>query len=294
MEPSLWSSLLDEILDLVVDQLVNTARSMRGSHYRSWHRTFKRQLSWLSFTTKRWARCCRPYLFERLVLKSPDDVLFLYHLLCSPLSGWLAPHIAAIQLELSTDKASQVVCSRFITSIIPTLQELTYTYTASYKETPCHFNSLSVLLRASRCAQHLRQFSLENYQFTSFPVLLRLLISMQKLESLTLRRITWTTPVDAVSDEHPTACQGAFRHLRNLRVESCTQLWPFTWVFGAAGCMYQYEWHRSDNHTTSDDISALSRLMHLLIEPLGEAGRSSLDYNRGAESRGVGKFIYLI
>ena len=189
----------------------------------------KKSLVACALTCSYWAKILRPFIFERITLRGPEDLTFLQELIS--LRGDAIAHAIHdlhiqeidspwIHRALSTlpRKLLEVVFLRLSTAI----SEKHANYNA---RPPAFFNLLPALCSQFKKVEHLK---LEGFRFNTFAAFATCVSSFEAITCLECSRITWAQP-----PRDGTLTTRAGWLLVRANAISVSEPWPLAWLFTA-------------------------------------------------------------
>lgn len=230
-----WREALPELLLLIFEQLIHNLRDDLESNISPFQRReIRTTILRTSLTCVDWSRILRPILFDRLVLHTPYDIHFLSQMLSSPISGWLVD--AVVELTFFANNASDptsglVVSSPIWKRLLRTTRSLqSIGFESHTGKLPFSWIGRPFL----RNVGYVRELRLDNVLFPSFSSLLRVIGSMEMLETVKLYFVDW--PIDESAEEgpQPPSCHASFQRIRYLDAFECTDNRAFTWMYAGA------------------------------------------------------------
>lgn len=187
-----WTNALPELVALILLQLRYHFEEIYLAAVDKRH-LFKCQISRLSMTCRQWSRVLRPLVFVTLGLHTQADVAFLFLLLTSPISSWLAEHIAYIELILDDEARGQIQVSSWLCRCLH--ESMPGIKTLYFKGRVSASNKIPVFPWRERI--FLRGFlgvvniHIEKLRFPSLASLLRLISDMPNLETIWCQETQW-------------------------------------------------------------------------------------------------------
>ncbi|KAI0088173.1 hypothetical protein BDY19DRAFT_994099 [Irpex rosettiformis] len=195
----------------------------------------KHELGLCSLTCRYWARRCRPLVFQKLKLESPDDartLLEYVHRPGSDIAVWMKSLIL-VQKEPSYPW-THLIYLRF-SAKIPQLVEITHIlqgpkHDPSETQRPRRIHSLHPSIPKSLPSLYNRcsRAHLDGLHLRSFSNFIHLVGTLNACTSL------WCTDVSWFEQAEPTRRialrAGKRRIMRDILLNNCTDVWVYTWL----------------------------------------------------------------
>ena len=99
-----WENPIPELVDMILSHI---RWDCEHFDFRTDTKMFKSEVAQLSLTCKLWSSVFRPYLFQRITLRSREDLPFLLAMVKSPLSRWLASSFISIIVDAGGPEAQR-------------------------------------------------------------------------------------------------------------------------------------------------------------------------------------------
>lgn len=266
---------------MILDRLLDP---WSESSHTAFHVT-QRQLSTLSLVCQHWSGRLRPTLFGRRLIRTSADVQFLLDVMQSPLSDDLAGHIVHVECEhQSTDPMPL-----FWKSLVRHLESVR-SFSISCRlgdkdeDSPPLFSF--VLRPCPTSLTQLTQLKLRRCRFASFSALFRTVGNLPCLRDIELHRVLWRKKCELI---RPPSCTAAFRFVRFLRIDHCTQHWPFAYIFAAAITRHGYSWKLGVDEEVPIDISTIVQIIQALPQPF-PGDDSGIIFKRRSHRDGSGMY----
>lgn len=181
-------------------------------------------------TCRRWLQVCGPSVFGTVCFRSHEDVDGLLSSLDSTGNRFCPIGRYANNLLLDMSHAEEpwdhLVWGK-LAQKLPCISSLSFYNSARTMSLPAHplMSSLSTSLYAWNFPA-LRKLRIDNYEFSSFKDLLRLIRNLSALAHLECNNIQWRRSAGL------SHCTGTHSKLECVRMNSCTATWPmlFAWM----------------------------------------------------------------
>ena len=193
-----------------------------------WNSKKRHLLSRLSLVCKAWSCTLRGALFQQLTLRSISDVQFLIDVLVYPLNSFQGVRHFIKVLILDDVPTSYEPMALKLTTLFPLLPA-TRRVTCSSSHWPSTPLFTTAARRSFLKLTGLAELLLEHQRFPKFMSLASLLAKIPRLETLTLRNVTWSLLHDS-RDLRRRGIRGLPK-LARLFMDSCSQHWPPVFLF---------------------------------------------------------------
>lgn len=106
---------------------------------------------------------------------------------------------------------------------------------------------------------------MDNVRFPSFSSLLRVIGSMEMLETAKLYFVDWPTDESTEGGLQPPSCRASFQRIRYLDAFECTDNRAFIWMYAGASLGYKYCLRLGENERVPQDVEAIAQLVYGLF-----------------------------
>ncbi|EKM53035.1 uncharacterized protein PHACADRAFT_210776 [Phanerochaete carnosa HHB-10118-sp] len=217
----------------------------------------KHAASVLSLISRVWSRHFRPRLFARLSLWDEEDFRMLYGILRSPLSAWLAEHVATLSFRMN-DFPSRPVWTALL-RLLPACRCVLHT-----PDHPSGLVSHSASLKSS--LRSITSLDLRHCHFPSFRTLLRVLADITYLETVRLYDVTWSGDAPMAAEAASNICSGSFNHAREVQQVNCTSnLAVAAWILAAASTRYSFARRRTAGPVVPAETWVVIKLIQMFL-----------------------------
>ncbi|EKM48041.1 uncharacterized protein PHACADRAFT_266573, partial [Phanerochaete carnosa HHB-10118-sp] len=199
-----------------------------------------------------WSRRFRPRLFAQLELKTEGDDRTLYGIVRSPLSAWLAEHIAVLRFSRIGPRGYPLWTA--LLRLLPACRNISHDFGGKpVRMLLSHSPGLKSSL------QSITSLSLYNCTFPSFRTLLRILADITYLKNVYF--------TEAASN----VCTGAFSHVCSVQMWSCTNNMAVpAWILAAASTRHSFTRRRA----VGPETWAIIDLIQTFFKDDGKLGHS--------------------
>ncbi|EKM61738.1 uncharacterized protein PHACADRAFT_248537 [Phanerochaete carnosa HHB-10118-sp] len=248
--PRHWERLPTELRDHIYGLLPRSDR--------------KTGFSALSLVSHTWCRRFRPRLFARLTLITEGDDRTLYGMVRSPLSAWLAEHIAVLHFDRIGPRGYPLWTA--LLRLLPVCHDVWHDFGGKpVRVSLSHSAGLKSSLRS------ITSLTLRYCNFPSFRILLRILADITYLEEVDLSGVTWSGDGLTTADAASNVCTGAFSHVRSVI------MWNYTnnvavaaWILAAASTRHSFTRRRTVGPAVPAETWAIIDLIQMFFKDDGE------------------------
>lgn len=231
----------------------------------------RRTVSTCSRTCKYWLVELRPFLFERIILRSHDDLVFLLHLLTSKTSP-IRDNIQHLEVqEMRYPFAWTHLVLRLLAGQVPSLVSLQYRYdvhdsTTFAQKLPLF--QLRVLSASYPGLRSVHRLALSGFRFPSLGFLVRLVGGFDQLQTLHCERLSWPSRGFIPPQRHRSHLISNHA-LSVVTSASCVDRWSLLFLF----CSPEY--------LHEDEVSSLVDLASALLNGEDDEQLSVTCFTRG-------------